>query len=121
MTIRAGELISHQEEGRIVHSRLGEIALKRNIKIRTFPDLFADVQIGQARIRLLHPTPDFLENESKVDLYALSPVIMRRPLRSVLPQSDQMTSWRDSAYDLRRPTPNVMTLTARIRAPIYIR
>ena len=63
---------SHQEEGRTVHSHLGEIALKRNIKIRTFPDLFKDVQIGQARIRLLHPTGDFLEKESRNDLNKFS-------------------------------------------------
>ncbi|MGO9016786.1 MAG: ComEC/Rec2 family competence protein, partial [Syntrophobacteraceae bacterium] len=63
---------SHQEEGRSVHSHLDEIALKRNIKIRTFPDLFKDVQIGQARIRLLHPTGDFLEKESKNDLNKFS-------------------------------------------------
>ena len=35
---------------------LDEIALKRKIKIRTFPELLADLQIGQTRIRLLHPS-----------------------------------------------------------------
>ena len=49
----------------IIRSRLDEIALKRKIKIRTFPDLFEDVQIGQTRIRLLHPTRDFLETSLK--------------------------------------------------------
>ena len=34
---------------------LDEIASKRKIKIRTFPELLADLQIGQTRIRLLHP------------------------------------------------------------------
>ncbi|MFZ0931968.1 MAG: DNA internalization-related competence protein ComEC/Rec2 [Syntrophobacteraceae bacterium] len=63
---------SHQEEGRSVHSHLGEIALKRNIKIRTFPDLFNDVQVGQTRVRLLHPTGDFLEKESRNDLNKFS-------------------------------------------------
>ncbi|MGC9967600.1 MAG: DNA internalization-related competence protein ComEC/Rec2 [Syntrophobacteraceae bacterium] len=47
---------------------LDEIALKRKIKIRSFPDLFSDVQIGRVRIRLLHPTPDFLAHGSKKDL-----------------------------------------------------
>jgi competence protein ComEC len=35
---------------------LDEIASKRKIKIRTFPELLADLQIGQTRIRLLHPS-----------------------------------------------------------------
>jgi competence protein ComEC len=47
---------------------LDEIALKRKIKIRSFPDLFSDVQSGPARIRLLHPTPEFLANGPKKDL-----------------------------------------------------
>ena len=59
---------SHLEEGRSVHSHLDEIALKRKIKIRTFPDLFSDAQIGQVRVRLLHPTRDFIQHWSKRDL-----------------------------------------------------
>ena len=58
-----------------IHRCLDEIALKRKIKIRTFPDLFKDVQIGQARIRLLHPTRDFLEDESQKDLNEVSLVL----------------------------------------------
>ena len=54
---------------------LDEIALKRGIKVRTFPDLFKDVQIGRARIRLLHPTRDFLEHESQKDLNEVSLVL----------------------------------------------
>ncbi len=69
--MQAGE--SFRETGR--HSHLDEIALKRKIKIRTFPDLFKDVQIGQTRIRLLHPTRDFLEHESQKDLNELSLVL----------------------------------------------
>jgi hypothetical protein len=49
--------------------------LKRRIKIRTFPDLFKDVQIGQTRIRLLHPTRESLENESRRDLNEVSLVL----------------------------------------------
>ena len=54
---------------------LDEIALKRKINVRTFPDLFKDVQIGRTRIRLLHPTQDFLEHESKKDLNEVSLVL----------------------------------------------
>ncbi|MGA2939137.1 MAG: DNA internalization-related competence protein ComEC/Rec2 [Syntrophobacteraceae bacterium] len=58
-----------------IHRCLDEIALKRGIKVRTFPDLFKDVQIGQTRIRLLHPTRDFLEHDSKKDLNEVSLVL----------------------------------------------
>jgi competence protein ComEC len=47
---------------------LDEIASKRKIGIRSFPDLFSDAQIGRVRIRLLHPTPDFLEHALPKDL-----------------------------------------------------
>jgi competence protein ComEC len=58
-----------------MHSHLDEIALKRKIKIRTFPDLLKDVQIEQTRIRLLHPTPDFLKYDSLRDLNQVSLVL----------------------------------------------
>ncbi len=64
-----------REEGKAIHSRLDEIALKRNIRIRTFPELSSDVRIGQCRIRLLHPTPYFLEHEYKGDLNQTSLVL----------------------------------------------
>ncbi len=64
----------HEGRGNSV-ACLDEIALKRRIKIRTFPDLFKDVQIGQTRIRLLHPTRDFLEHESQRDLNEVSLVL----------------------------------------------
>ncbi len=41
---------------------LDEIALKRKIKIRTFPELLADLQIGRTRIRLLHPSLSAIED-----------------------------------------------------------
>jgi competence protein ComEC len=73
---REGRGIHFQhEEDRRVNCHLDEIALKRKIKIRTFPDLIKDMQIGQARIRLLHPTRDFLEDESRGDLNELSLVL----------------------------------------------
>ncbi len=59
----------------IIRCGLDEIALKRRIKIRTFPDLFKDVQIGQTRIRLLHPTRESLEHESQRDLNEVSLVL----------------------------------------------
>jgi competence protein ComEC len=59
----------------IIRCGLDEIALKRRIKIRTFPDLFQDVQIGQSRIRLLHPTRESLEHESQRDLNEVSLVL----------------------------------------------
>jgi competence protein ComEC len=73
--LEGGGTHSHLEEGRSVHSHLDEIALKRKVKIRSFPDLFSDVQIGGTRVRLLHPTPYFLEHESKRDLNQTSLVI----------------------------------------------
>jgi competence protein ComEC len=57
------------------HCGLDEIASKRKIKIRTFPDLLKDVQIGGARIGLLHPTRDFLANGSRRDLNDVSLVV----------------------------------------------
>ncbi len=57
------------------HCGLSEIALKQKIRLRTFPDLFTDVQIGRVRIRLLHPTPDFLAKGSKGGLNDLSLVL----------------------------------------------
>jgi competence protein ComEC len=62
-------------EGRGIHCHLDEIALKRKIKIVSFPDLFAGEQIGLTRIRLLHPTRDFLEQQSRDDLNELSLVL----------------------------------------------
>ena len=67
-----GRIPAHVEEGRSVHSHLDEIALKRKIPIRTFPDLFSEAQIGQATVRLLHPTRDFLQRWSKRDLNQIS-------------------------------------------------
>jgi competence protein ComEC len=66
---------SNHEEGRSVHSRLDEIALKRKIKIRTFPELFSDVRIGQVRVRLLHPSREFIAHWSGGDLNPTSLVI----------------------------------------------
>jgi competence protein ComEC len=66
---------SRLEEGRHVHSHLDEIALRRKIKIRTFPDLFSDIKVGQATVRVLHPTRYFLEHESKRDLNQTSLVL----------------------------------------------
>jgi competence protein ComEC len=54
---------------------LDEIASKRKIKIRSFPDLLSDVQIGGVQVRLLHPTPDFLKKGSKKDLNDVSLVL----------------------------------------------
>ncbi len=65
----------HAEEGRVVHSRLEEIAVKRKIPIRTIPDLFQDVQIGGVRVRLLHPNPVFLGSKLKNDLNQVSLVL----------------------------------------------
>ena len=59
----------------MLHSRLDEIALKRKINIRTFPDLYNDVQIGEVRIRLLHPTREFLGRKLKNDLNQVSLVL----------------------------------------------
>ncbi|MGO8782592.1 MAG: DNA internalization-related competence protein ComEC/Rec2 [Syntrophobacteraceae bacterium] len=59
----------------IIRCGLDEIALKRRIKIRTFPDLFEDLQIGHARIRLLHPARGSLEHLSQKDLNEVSLVI----------------------------------------------
>ncbi|MGD0401350.1 MAG: DNA internalization-related competence protein ComEC/Rec2 [Syntrophobacteraceae bacterium] len=59
----------------IIRCGLDEIALKRRIKIRTFPDLFEDVQIGHARIRLLHPARESLEHLSQKDLNEVSLVL----------------------------------------------
>jgi len=59
----------------MIRCGLDEIALKRRIKIRTFPDLFQDVQMGQSRIRLLHPTRESLEHESQRDLNEVSLVL----------------------------------------------
>ena len=36
--------------------------MKRKIKIRTFPDLLPDLQIGRTRIRLLHPSLRAIED-----------------------------------------------------------
>lgn len=55
-----------------IHSGLLDIAAKRNIKVRTFPDLSKDVQIGRVRVRLLHPTEDFIKRWSKKDLNEVS-------------------------------------------------
>ena len=63
------------QQAGIIRCGLDEIALKRKIKIRTFPDLFKDVQIGQTRIRLLHPTRESLEHESQRDLNEVSLVL----------------------------------------------
>jgi competence protein ComEC len=63
------------QQAGIIRCGLDEIALKRRIKIRTFPDLFKDVQIGQTRIRLLHPTRESLEHESQRDLNEVSLVL----------------------------------------------
>jgi competence protein ComEC len=60
---------------REIYRCLDEIALKRGIKVRTFPDLSKDVQIAQTRIRLLHPSQDFVEHDSKKDLNAVSLVL----------------------------------------------
>ncbi|MGA2028174.1 MAG: DNA internalization-related competence protein ComEC/Rec2 [Syntrophobacteraceae bacterium] len=59
----------------IIRCGLDEIALKRRIKIRTFPDLLKDVQIGKTRIRLLHPTRESLEHKSPKDLNEVSLVL----------------------------------------------
>ncbi len=72
---QSGGTHSHHEEDRSIPSHLDEIALKRKIKIRTFPDLFKDVQIGETRVRLLHPTRDFLAHEPRGDLNAFSLVL----------------------------------------------
>ena len=66
---------SRSEEGRVIHSRLCEIALKRKITIRTFPGLSQDVQVGEVRIRLLHPTLGFLGSKLKDDLNQVSLVL----------------------------------------------
>ena len=59
----------------IIRCGLDEIAMKRGIKVRTIPDLFKDVQIGQTRIRLLHPTRESLEHLSQKDLNEVSLVL----------------------------------------------
>ncbi len=59
----------------IIRCGLDEIALKRRIRIRTFPDLFEDVLVGHTRIRLLHPTRESLEHLSQKDLNEVSLVL----------------------------------------------
>ena len=66
---------SYGEEGKIVHSRLDEIASKRKIGIRTFPELYQDVKVGDVRVRLLHPTGEFLGRKLKNDLNQVSLVL----------------------------------------------
>jgi competence protein ComEC len=50
------EISGHDPAAEETRRCLDEIALKRKIKIRTFPELLADLQIGRTRIRLLHPS-----------------------------------------------------------------
>jgi competence protein ComEC len=57
------------------HCGLDEIAMKRKIRMRTFPDLYSDMQVGGTRIRLLHPTPEFLAHASIKDLNDFSLVL----------------------------------------------
>jgi competence protein ComEC len=56
----------------VIRRRLNEIAAKRKIAIRTFPRLLEGEHIGSAVVRLLHPTPDFLEHAPRKDLNDLS-------------------------------------------------
>jgi competence protein ComEC len=64
-----------EEKTKASRCGLDEIATKRKISIRSFPDLFADVQIDRVRVRLLHPTPDFVATGSKKDLNDTSLVL----------------------------------------------
>ena len=59
----------------VTHCGLSEIASNQKIRVRTFPDLFTDVQIGRVRLRLLHPTADFLAKGTRGGLNDLSLVL----------------------------------------------
>ena len=66
------DISGDDHEATVTRLRLNEIASKRKIAIRTFPDVLKEVRIGPARVRLLHPTADFLEHASRKDLNDLS-------------------------------------------------
>ncbi|MHC1724450.1 MAG: ComEC/Rec2 family competence protein [Syntrophobacteraceae bacterium] len=58
-----------------ISAALHEIATKRNIKIRTFPELYDDIQVGDSRVHLCHPGREFLQNQREWDLNDLSLVL----------------------------------------------
>ena len=66
------EISGDDHEATQIRGRINEIASRRKIAIRTFPGLLKDVQIGPARVRLLHPGADFLDHASTKDLNSLS-------------------------------------------------
>ncbi len=51
-------------DGKNRHLSLEQIAARRHIRICSFPELFNELRIGDARIRLLHPAADFNRAET---------------------------------------------------------
>ncbi len=81
-------ILSHFEVGSFWTSRLTEkktvdfgegrleaIALKRNIRVRSFPELSREVRVGEARVRVVHPDAAFLDRRRKYSLNDLSFVV----------------------------------------------
>lgn len=56
-------------------SGLEEIASLRGIKVRSFPDLLDEVRIGDVRINVRHPSPEFIELRTGASLNDVSLVI----------------------------------------------
>lgn len=46
---------------------LDEIAARRNIRIRSLPELWEGIRIGEVRVRVCHPDRDFLESRRERD------------------------------------------------------
>ncbi|MDR3569234.1 MAG: DNA internalization-related competence protein ComEC/Rec2 [Syntrophobacteraceae bacterium] len=102
------EISGDDYEATVTRRRLNEIASKQKIAIRTFPDLLKEVKIGSARVRLLHPGADFIEQASRKDLNDLSLVfeISFGKTRVILPGDIDSTIEKSiiPRIDKNRPT-----------------
>ncbi|MFZ2447286.1 MAG: DNA internalization-related competence protein ComEC/Rec2 [Syntrophobacteraceae bacterium] len=54
---------------------LEEIASRRNIRVRSFPELGDEIRIGEARVRVIHPGPYYRDRRELYNLNDLSLVI----------------------------------------------
>ncbi len=71
-TSRISERTAKLETG---GSALEEIASRRGIKVRSFPDILNEVRIGEARVNVRHPRPEQIEHPAGASLNDTSLVI----------------------------------------------